>query len=264
MKPENKRTITVEDLIRLKRAERPPAEFWTRFESEIRAKQLSAIIEKPSAWDGLFRVLSGLRRYSIPIGASAAVALSFAGYQFVRTDAVSHPAPVALHAAGSSAKPSAPAVREQAPAMVAAVPAPSPKATARVAPAVLTAATEHVSQAPVASQTEVAARTPFVDNVSVTLADFRQVMPDIAKHGGFGSDRDFEAVVQSARQVASEPLSQVDPSQERRARLLDSALPSSTRTFANDLTKVRSDNDRIYESMDRYESNERSVAGFRF
>ena len=37
-----KTTVTLEDLLRVKRAEQPPAEFWTDFERGMRAKQLAA------------------------------------------------------------------------------------------------------------------------------------------------------------------------------------------------------------------------------
>jgi len=49
--PKNK--VTLEDLLRVKRAERPSTEFWGQFESELRAKQLTAIIEKRSWWQTL-------------------------------------------------------------------------------------------------------------------------------------------------------------------------------------------------------------------
>ena len=34
-----KRPVTIEDLLRLKSTERPPAEFWDKFDRELRAKQ---------------------------------------------------------------------------------------------------------------------------------------------------------------------------------------------------------------------------------
>ena len=67
-KPEK---VTLEDLLQLKRAERPPAEFWTRFEQELRAKQLAAIVEKRPWWQGLSRTWV---RFSLPVGAAAALA----------------------------------------------------------------------------------------------------------------------------------------------------------------------------------------------
>lgn len=67
--------VTIEALIQLKRCERPAPEFWDRFDQELRAKQLAAIVEKrpwwfafrlPSAgkqvsrWAGLFTVSAAL------------------------------------------------------------------------------------------------------------------------------------------------------------------------------------------------------------
>ena len=50
MNQENKRPVTLEDLLRLKRAERPAAEFWVRFDRELRAKQEAA---EPAARHGV-------------------------------------------------------------------------------------------------------------------------------------------------------------------------------------------------------------------
>ena len=36
----HKATVTLEDLLRVKRAEQPPAEFWAEFERGMRTKQL--------------------------------------------------------------------------------------------------------------------------------------------------------------------------------------------------------------------------------
>ncbi len=65
---------TLEDLIRLKRAERPPADFWKRFEEELRAKQLAAIVEPRPWWQSLTVLLSGRRAMIAGFGAAAAVA----------------------------------------------------------------------------------------------------------------------------------------------------------------------------------------------
>ncbi|MFA6288692.1 MAG: hypothetical protein WC661_15015 [Opitutaceae bacterium] len=71
--------VTIEDLLRLKRAERPSAEFWTRFEQDLRAKQLAAIVEKRPWWHALHlpqaaRVIS---RFQVPVGSAAIFVLSF-------------------------------------------------------------------------------------------------------------------------------------------------------------------------------------------
>ncbi len=64
--------VTLEDLIHLKRAERPELGFWTRFEHELREKQLAALLEKRTWWHGLTRAIA--RHAYIPAGAAAALA----------------------------------------------------------------------------------------------------------------------------------------------------------------------------------------------
>lgn len=77
---EPKRPVTLEDLLRLKRTERPPAEFWDQFDRELRAKQLAALVEKRPWWRSLPHVFDGLRRYRryhLPLGATAVLAVTF-------------------------------------------------------------------------------------------------------------------------------------------------------------------------------------------
>lgn len=66
--------ITVEDLLRLKRSERPAPDFWTGFERELRQKQLSALVEKRAWWHDVPRIFS--RRIYLPIGATAILAFT--------------------------------------------------------------------------------------------------------------------------------------------------------------------------------------------
>ena len=76
---QEKRPITLEDILRLKRAERPPAEFWESFDRELRAKQLAALVEKRPWWRSLPRAfsLSGFTRFHLPVGATAVLAITF-------------------------------------------------------------------------------------------------------------------------------------------------------------------------------------------
>lgn len=67
--------VTIEDLLRLKRAERPSAEFWHTFERELRQKQLAALLEKRSWWRELPRWAA--RHAYLPMGAAAAMAFAF-------------------------------------------------------------------------------------------------------------------------------------------------------------------------------------------
>ncbi|MEO7412733.1 MAG: hypothetical protein ABIZ81_05190 [Opitutaceae bacterium] len=70
---EHNRPVTLEDLLRLKRAEKPSSTFWTRFESELRAKQLAAIVEKNPWWRRLLGEVVPRHRFSLSATAILAV-----------------------------------------------------------------------------------------------------------------------------------------------------------------------------------------------
>ncbi len=72
--------VTIEDLLRLKRAERPSAEFWSTFERELRQKQLSALMEKRPWWQELPQVFA--RRAYLPVGAAAIVAFTLISVKY--------------------------------------------------------------------------------------------------------------------------------------------------------------------------------------
>jgi len=69
--------VTIEDLIRLKRDERPAAEFWVNFDHELRQKQLTALLEKRAWWQELPQLF--MRRAYLPVGATAILAFTFVG-----------------------------------------------------------------------------------------------------------------------------------------------------------------------------------------
>jgi hypothetical protein len=68
--------VTLEDLLRLKRAERPPPEFWVEFEQELRQKQLAALVEKKSWWHEFAAVYSRFGGLRVPVGATAVLAVT--------------------------------------------------------------------------------------------------------------------------------------------------------------------------------------------
>jgi len=72
--PRSNSKPTLEQLLRLKRAERPDAAFWTQFETELRQKQLTALVEKRRWWHDLPVLLN--RRLYVPAGGAAVVAFS--------------------------------------------------------------------------------------------------------------------------------------------------------------------------------------------
>lgn len=69
--------VSLEELLRLKQAERPSAEFWMQFEQEFRTKQLAAAVEKRRWWDAIPRAFARLPRLQIPLGATAILAVTF-------------------------------------------------------------------------------------------------------------------------------------------------------------------------------------------
>ena len=74
--PQLPRRVTVEDLLRLKRAERPPAEFWVGFEEQLRQKQLAALVERRPWWHGVAALSARLRWMRVPVGATAVLAVT--------------------------------------------------------------------------------------------------------------------------------------------------------------------------------------------
>jgi hypothetical protein len=262
----DKNTITLEDLLRVKRAERPPAEFWTKFDAEMRAKQLSAIVSKRPWWDSLSHGYSVVRRMQLPMGAAAALALTWVGVHYAGGPA----APVREFESNAVTPHAAALVRATAPAPAKMAPQPpqvaaSSEAAVAGGPAVMQASS-HIVRAPESTPPEAASASPFADGIAVTLADYRTPTADLPQTSVFSSDRDFEPTVAAAHRPVSEPLAKMDPAEERRARLLAPALPAGPRTFASDWMKERaSSNDRMYESMaDGHSLNDRALVGFRF
>lgn len=76
------RKITLEQLLALKRAERPSPEFWENFDRELRSKQLAALV-KTRPWWQVWTPKKTLVRICMPLGAAAAVAVAFSSTQRV-------------------------------------------------------------------------------------------------------------------------------------------------------------------------------------
>lgn len=89
MSPESKQSgkaVTLEDLLRLKRAERPAPEFWAQFDDALRAKQLAAIVERRPWWRvDLGAWASALSRVRVPVGLAAVGLLSVLTVQQFRS-----------------------------------------------------------------------------------------------------------------------------------------------------------------------------------
>ena len=73
-RPRPQSKVSLEDLIRLKRAERPAPEFWAEFEEQLRRKQLAAIVDKRPWWRRLSTAT--FAKLSLPVGATAVIAFT--------------------------------------------------------------------------------------------------------------------------------------------------------------------------------------------
>jgi hypothetical protein len=72
--PRPQHKVSLEDILRLKRAERPDAEFWVEFEDQLRHKQLAAIVDKRPWWRRFSS--AGIAKFSLPLGATVIVAFT--------------------------------------------------------------------------------------------------------------------------------------------------------------------------------------------
>ena len=264
MKPETDRPITIEDLLRLKRAEVPPTEFWSTFDRELRAKQLAALLPKRRWWQTMARALWSLprSRYRVPLGASAVLAITFFS---VRESDVPSAVEVAVEspAVGAEANPPlAVANAEVTPASTIVVdsatsPFISESATSS-AVAVVSASPVAVEPsrvlAPPAPVTVLEADSPAARRIAANLAAVQS--PDALAGGTLlAATNGFEARVMPPR-TAVEPLQQMtSPSDTRRSRLLtamvsNAAFDTSIHTTARAASRI--EEERLYDQIQRF------------
>ncbi len=279
MNQEHKRPVTLEDLLRLKRAERPPAEFWNQFDRELRAKQLAALVEKRPWWRTLPNAFGGLSRYHLPLGATAILALTVLTVREYRS--------TAPEVISETTNPVAATVTPEVPAAAEAVIASSAATTNdRIAGA----ATENGS-APesanfvLASEATVPGQlsqmipvlgsgsrsaslgqdaTPAARFIAANLALAKAAEPAIAQNL-LGAARGFEARAMPARPPVIEPLSHMaSPSDVRRSRLLNGAVMSvSMNSIAparsTEFRSRRISDEQLYDTISRFGARGNSV-----
>lgn len=165
---------TLEELLRLKRAERPTAEFWTRFETELRQKQLTALVEKRRWWHDLPVLLH--RRVYVPAGAAAVVAFSLVTVRYSAPQRVAEVENTAPRIEAAD-----PAV-EMLPATVVASTArryEEPIAVARAVPAVVSAPSENVTRVPADPVPVRREISPSARSIAANLARLEQSEPEL-------------------------------------------------------------------------------------
>jgi hypothetical protein len=284
MQPDSKRPVTLEDILRLKRAERPPAEFWTQFDKELRAKQLAALVEKRPWWKtvSFSQVFAGFRRYHLPIGATAVLAVtvfSVREYRAPRSSAPVTPAPATEVSPSSTvaALTTTPAAATVAPAALApmrieSASAPKAQAVAATAPPAAehsTASKHFVLSSEATPDGNLAQMIPGVGAPTTTgtnedlspsarliaenVAALQSTEPILSTPAIMASVTGFEART-AGRSKPVEPLSQMKvPSGSRRSNMIASAtLISTTAPVVTGEHAARGLSDeRLYESISR-------------
>lgn len=216
--PDQRPKVALEDLLRLKRAERPAPEFWASFESELRQKQLAALLEKRSWWQGLSHLL--VRRAYLPVGATAVLAFTLVSVKYYSPSqpaAIEPTSAIRSLAAVNRAVNSSPAPTTAAPATQREE---SPQATTNPAigsadsdAAVVAANTETAT--PVASA---AVDSPSSRYIANNLDRLARTDPELVQ-SVLGSRLSAPARVQSAALMTDE-LASVPTGSSRRSRLL--------------------------------------------
>lgn len=259
-----KTAVTLEELIRVKRAEQPPPEFWAQFEREMRAKQLAAIIEPKPWWAPFIRVGAQVSRHQVPIGAAAVLLLSFVTIHEYRTTNfsptfTSEIAAPSVDASAAAQLSTADVARlndrlapiTPQPESVVAPKIASQKTEAIAAAAVSVGAAAHsaplVERVPSLSEPTPSARY-IAANLAAAQAADPTIMDDV-----FGS----AVRAKDMREPVRDPLAQINTSGgSRRSRLLATALPAAAN--AGDIAIGTSDRvarhlteERLYDTISR-------------
>jgi len=270
MNQDHKRPVTLEDLLRLKRAERPPAEFWTQFDRELRAKQLAAIVEKRPWWRTLPSAFGGLSRYHLPLGATAILALTVLTVREYRSPAPAPASEAASDVVASVAVPpssAAEVVRNSTPAREVVV-ASSPESETAADSANFVLASEATTPGRLTQIIPVLGAAPSVGNsgtettptarfIATNLALAKAAEPAIAQNL-LGASHGFEARAMPARAPVVEPLSQMaSPSDVRRSRLLNGAVMSVSMNSAAparpaEVRSRRLSDEQLYDTISRF------------
>lgn len=272
MNDESRRPIAVEDLIRLKRAERPPAEFWAQFDRELRAKQLAALVEKRAWWHQVPLALAGLVRHRLPLGATAILAVAILGVRDYETGPANGPGvgavpavPVASIAgsvsggAGTGSTILA-TISEEAPGVYGTFEVRDSEVTmpgaavanSEVAPSVGSSSSSFLLGTH--SHARVAELMPSGRLVGANLAVAQAADPMMTR-SLLGSAYGYEARMLPVRSATVEPLAQMaTPSEARRARL-QSAMAMMSSSVAPVRTGERAasqiSDDRLYDQTHR-------------
>lgn len=224
--------VTIEQLLRLKRAEQPTEEFWNRFERELRDKQLAALVEKRPWWQNLPQVFA--RRAYLPIGATAILAFSLVSVKFYAPTELAQVDELAGAPTAVVAKQSVPVrVESEAASLVAAVvstptvtnveisPQPVTDRVAVAAPEATSVANSPSDVADLISWSAPTAAEPAsasARNIAANIARLEQTQPDLVNV--LSGRRAIAGRVQTTSSQGIAELATIATSISKRGRLL--------------------------------------------
>jgi hypothetical protein len=227
-----KTTVTLEDLLRLKRAEQPPAEFWDQFERGLRSKQLAAIVEPRPWWAPFIRVGTRLSRYQLPVGATAILAITFLTVREYRTaDVVQVYEPAGIEATNNIVAP--PTVEVTKAAITDSIRAPMVASVPVVADApARSAMAEGQRDQAVPTKTTVGSSShvaPVSSELGLASIIAENLATALAAHPEQGLDQMLGRSIRSmeTHTVREEPLAQVSVSGDSRHTRMGTPLPAS-------------------------------------
>jgi hypothetical protein len=280
MNSDKKQPITVEALMRLKRVEQPPAEFWAQFDKELRVKQLAAIVDRRPWWHAAPRVYGLFSRHPLALGTAAALTValftvgeyrgntrsglssSVDGTAYVPNAVIApvqpeaaavvrtaQPASKLVAVAGdrvASTKPSEEVYGQELQPMIS---SPTPEGTL-----------VSVSPRDEMMQIERGDRAEVPLGKSLTAIKFAAIQPTEPEfmRSALGFTQTFQAQISPNRGQVTEPLANMpSPSDERRSRLMAEATPvmasfDGAPAASSDHFVNRLPDDRVYESISRY------------
>jgi hypothetical protein len=248
MKRPPQRPVSLEDLLRLKRAERPPEGFWADFERGLREKQLAALLPRRPWWqrwaDAGFARWAG--RLVLPLGAAGLIA----GIFWVPRPGGESPATPAVAALTVEPERAVATVEPAVEVPAWALPAPAPEA----APVLVEPTAVAVAVTPAVPAREVAPAVGAFNSFLLTWAATGPAEPLVAG-SLLGGTKRLEPRSASSRAVV-EPLQQMVPPSERRgARMLTAMVsaaavengPRATERLASRLSE-----ERLYDQIERF------------
>ncbi|HEY0947859.1 MAG TPA: hypothetical protein VGD81_21425 [Opitutaceae bacterium] len=256
----------------MKRAERPPAEFWAQFERDFRTRQLAAAVEKKRWWFALPSAFSRFSRFQLPLGATAVLAITFLTVREYRDTGVvpaTSPMPATTELVSvPSETTSSPVEKADPMPMVASAPAPqadAPVLAAAPASREITDMVPWVGSALRSEEIEMAL-SPSARSIAANLAAAVAGEPELTRKLTAAP-----AAIEPRAQTIREPLADVPtPSAARRARLFASynqspEQPAETErsTDVRERLASRLSEEQLYETVRRLSgSGDRLIVKF--